>query len=128
MTAATVSIEIEGLGALSVRLREDQTATVKALLRSLPFSSVCERWGDEVYFSAPFHSPLENDSRAAMEVGDVAFWPDGDAIALFFGRTPSSTDEKPRAYSPCNIIGTIEEGMASLKSIKGGAVVKVRAK
>ena len=78
----------------------DGTPSVASLLSALPFRSIVHRWGDEVYFNAPFHSEKEEDARADMEVGEVAFWPDGDAIAVFFGPTPVSTDGRPRAYSP----------------------------
>ncbi len=100
-----LEIRFKGGPIIRVSLRQG-TPTVSALLRSLPFKSNAHTWGDEVYFDAPFHADREQDARAQMEVGDVVFWPDGDAIALFFGPTPASTDGRPRAYSPCNIIGS----------------------
>jgi hypothetical protein len=60
-----------------------------------------------------------------MEIGDVAFWPDGDAIAIFFGRTPASVDDKPRAYSPCNFIGTLEGDTSALKRVKSGYSLEI---
>ncbi len=107
-----------------VTIREG-TKTVSDLIRSLPFRSVAHRWGDEVYFDAPFHAGRESDAREEMEVGDAAYWPDGDAIALFFGPTPVSTDGKPRAYSSCNIIGRVSASPESLKAVKEGAKVEV---
>lgn len=107
-----------------VTLREG-TPSVEAMLKAVPFKSVVHRWGDEVYFDAPFHSPREEDSRAEMEIGEVAFWPDGDAVALFFGRTPGSTDGKPRAYSPCNILGKVDAAPERLGGVREGAAVEV---
>ncbi len=111
---------------LDVRVTlSEGTQTADALLDAIPFKSVAQRWGDEVYFDAPFHSERETDARAEMEVGDVAFWPDGDAVALFFGRTPISTDAKPRAYSPCNILGGVEDNPARLGGVREGTGVEV---
>jgi hypothetical protein len=105
-------------------LREG-TPSVAALVKAIPFKSVVHRWGDEVYFDAPFHSVREKDARAEMENGDLAFWPDGDALCVFFGPTPVSTDGKPRAYSPCNTLGRISGPVDKLKSVKGGISVEV---
>ncbi|HIH02028.1 TPA: hypothetical protein HA259_08200 [Thermoplasmata archaeon] len=108
-----------------VELRKDSTPTVESLLSSAPFEAKVNRWGDEVYFETPVSAGLEDDSRAAMEVGDVAYWPDGRALAIFFGPTPVSTDEKPRAYSPCNIVGRVVGDPSTLRSVRTGDSVKV---
>lgn len=108
-------------------LREDGTPTVRKLLSAVPFTSESNRWGEEIYFTVPFHSELESDARAQMQIGDAAYWPEGDAIALFFGRTPASTDDRPRAYSPCNIIGKVEGDPFRLTRVASGVVVEVRA-
>ena len=117
---ANIVIQFENGPSVKVSLRSDGTLTLSALVASLPFSSKANRWGDEVYFEAPFHSPLEPDSRAEMSIGDVAFWPDGDAIAIFFGRTPASIGQEPRAYSPCNIIGRLDGDASVLAHAKHG--------
>ena len=110
---------------IAVELREDETPTVERLREAVPFKAEVNRWGDEVYFETPVSAQLESDARAEMEVGDVAFWPDGSALAIFFGRTPVSDDDKPRAYSPCNIVGTVRGDVSSLKLIQTGAVAEV---
>jgi hypothetical protein len=120
-----ISIQFKGGGSVRVQIRPAPTPTIEALLTSIPFSSVANTWGDEVYFNAPFHAELETDAGAEMEIGDVAFWPDGDAIAIFFGRTPASVNDKPRAYSPCNHIGTIEGDFSALKRVRSGDNLEV---
>ena len=110
---------------IAVELREDETPTVERLRGAVPFRAEVNRWGDEVYFETPVSAQLESDSRAEMDVGDVAFWPDGNALAIFFGRTPVSKDDKPRAYSPCNIVGSVRGDVSSLKLIQTGAVAEV---
>ena len=108
-----------------VELREGSTPTVERLLSSVPFEASANRWGDEVYFETPVSADLEADSRASMEVGDVAYWPEGRALAVFFGPTPVSTDGKPRAYSPCNIVGRVVGDTAGLKLVRTGDSVQV---
>jgi hypothetical protein len=108
-----------------IELRGEDTPTVKALMKAVPFTASANRWGDEVYFETPVSTGLEDDARALMELGDVAYWPDGSALAMFFGRTPVSTDERPRAYSPCNIVGSIVGDPTHLKSVSSGVKAKV---
>ncbi len=108
-----------------VELRPDATSTVRALMDKLPFKSKAETWGDEVYFSVPFHAQREMDSRMEMEVGEVAFWPDGDAIALFFGPTPISDGPAPMAYSPCNLLGRVVGDPDALREVKAGTPLEV---
>ena len=117
-------LSFEGGVQVDVELREASSRTLEGLLAALPFSSVAHRWGEEVYFEAPFHAELEEDSRQDFEVGDVGFWPDGDAIAVFFGRTPASTNERPRAYSPCNPLGRVLGSVSALSSVREGARVR----
>jgi hypothetical protein len=108
-----------------IELRDEGTPTVEALKKTIPFTADVNRWGDEVYFETPVSTSLEADARALMELGDVAYWPDGRALAMFFGRTPVSTDDRPRAYSPCNIVGTIAGDPTTLRSINSGATARV---
>ena len=108
-----------------VLLRDDATDTTNRLVSALPFDASANRWGDEVYFETPVEAPIEDDARAVMSVGEVAYWPDGRALAIFFGRTPASTDDRPRAYSPCNLVGSVEGDHSSLRSVGLGSKVKV---
>jgi uncharacterized protein len=110
---------------IAVSVRQDVTPTIEALLSVLPFSSRAQTWGDEVYFEAPFHTDIEHDARAEMQVGDVAFWPDGDAIAIFYGPTPASKGISPMAYSPCNIVGKVEGDPKQLRSVRQGTPLDV---
>jgi len=108
-----------------VLLRPDETESTSSLLSVLPFSSRAQTWGDEVYFEAPFHSNREKDARSEMAVGDVAFWPDGDAVAIFFGPTPASSGQAPKAYSACNILGRVDGDLAVLKKVRSGTPLDV---
>jgi len=106
---------------LEVSLRE--TPTAKALLEAAPFEGRAQTWGDEVYFETPVSAKLEPDARQVVEPGTVCFWTQGDALALPFGPTPISTDDKPKLANPCNVVGTLKN-FAALKSIKAGTRIR----
>lgn len=98
------------------------TKTAKAILRALPIESKVERWGDEIYFYIDVKLKEEN-AKQDVEIGDIAYWPEGPAFCLFFGKTPVSKNGKPRAYSPVNVFGRFDKSYVEvLKQIKGGRV------
>ncbi|MBU4258656.1 MAG: hypothetical protein KKH45_04630, partial [Proteobacteria bacterium] len=68
---------------------------------------------------------LENDARAEVEVGDLGYWPSGPAFCIFFGPTPVSRDEKPRAYSPVNIFGRIIGDSTQFKTVSNGSNIRI---
>jgi len=68
---------------------------------------------------------LENDARPEVEVGDLGYWPSGPAFCIFFGPTPVSRDEKPRAYSPVNIFGRIIGDSTLFKTVSNGSNIRV---
>ena len=68
---------------------------------------------------------LEADARQVVEPGTVCFWTEGDALALPYGRTPISTDEKPKLASRCNVLGNIIGDAKALAGIRAGAKVRV---
>jgi len=96
------------------------TPTAKALIEALPFESTAQTWGEEVYFATPVKAKLENDARQIVEPGTVCFWTEGDAIALPYGRTPISTDERPKLASRCNVLGRIVGDPQRLGAVKQG--------
>ena len=110
-------------GELEVELFD--TPTARALLEALPFESQAQTWGKEVYFATPVKAKLEKDARQVVEPGTVCFWTEGDAIALPYGRTPISTDERPKLASRCNVLGSIVGDPKRLAAVKGGEVVRV---
>lgn len=101
------------------------TPTAKALIEALPFESTAQTWGEEVYFATPVEAKLEKDARQIVEPGTVCFWTEGDAIALPYGRTPISTDERPKLASRCNVLGSIVGDPKRLAAVKAGEKVTV---
>ena len=101
------------------------TPTTRALAEALPFEASAQTWGEEVYFTTPVSAKLEPDAKQVVEPGTVCFWTEGDALALPFGRTPISTDEKPKLANRCNVLGSIVGDAKALAGIKAGAKVRV---
>ena len=119
---AKISISI-GTVALEAELLD--TPTASRILDVLPIEGSANVWGDEIYFDIPLSLAAEADARADVAVGDLAYWPAGPAFCIFFGPTPVSTDERPRAYSPVNIFGRVLGDADRLKGTPSGAAVRV---
>jgi uncharacterized protein len=113
------------IGDVRVVIALNDSPTARAIEKSLPFTSTAQTWGEEVYFSTPVSAKREADAKQVVDPGTACFWCDGDAIALPFGRTPISTDERPKLASPCNIIGRIEGDPKILAKVRAGEKIKV---
>ena len=109
--------------AVTARLVESETAEL--VWDALPLEATVSTWGEEIYFRTPVSAGESPDSRAVQEVGAVAYWPSGQALCLFFGPTPASTGNEPRAISPVNPVGMIEGDPQVLRSIGQGAGILV---
>jgi hypothetical protein len=101
------------------------TPTARAILEAAPFEARAQTWGEEVYFTTPVSAKLEPDARQIVEPGTVCFWTEGDALALPYGRTPISSDERPKLASRCNVLGRIEGDPRELAKIRAGEKVTV---
>jgi hypothetical protein len=112
-------------GNVSLQAEMLNTPTANKILEALPFESTANVWGDEIYFDIPLNLAQEPDARAEVEVGDLAYWPAGPAFCIFFGPTPVSTGDQPRAYSPVNVFGRVLGDAMQLKGVPSGAEVKV---
>ena len=89
------------------------------------FEARAQTWGEEVYFTTPVSAKLEPDAKQIVEPGTVCFWTEGDALALPYGRTPISTDERPKLASRCNVVGRIEGDPREIGKIRSGEKLTV---
>lgn len=114
-------------GPVSVRARLLDTPTADRIWAALPIRAEARTWGREVYFDAPMRLATEPDAREVVSVGEIAFWPEGDAIAIGYGPTPlSRTRREIRLASPCNIWATAIDDVRQFQAIHDGTEISIR--
>lgn len=114
------------VGGMTFTAELNKSHTAKAIWKALPLDGQVHRWGDEIYFDIPVEHKLEADAREEVELGTLAYWPTGCTFCMFFGRTPVSFGNKPRAYSAVNVIGKIEEDSRELRSVESGVSILIK--
>ncbi len=112
-------------GDISLVAELNGSDTAISIYNMLPLRGTANIWGDEVYFSIPVHIEEAQDARQEVGIGDLGFWPVGDAFCIFFGPTPVSTSEIPKAYSPVNVFGHIQGDATELRKVSNGDEIKV---
>ena len=105
----------------------NDSTTAEMLHKTLPVELRLSRWGDEYYGGCGVASPEAEGAREIMEVGELAYWAPGSAFCIFFGPTPASSDERPRAASPVVPLGRINGTTEPLRSMGGSVVAKLES-
>jgi hypothetical protein len=102
----------------------NNTYTADAIWKALPFSAEVNTWGDEIYFSIPLELP-EEKAQEVVSLGDLGYWPPGQALCIFFGPTPVSLGAEIRPASPVNVFGRIVGDCQVLRQVRDGEEVSV---
>jgi hypothetical protein len=118
----TVSDE-ETVVELEATWTDDAPETRAALADALPVDGDAVRWGDELYVSVPLDVAPE-DARAEVDVGSLAYWPVGSKLCLFWGSTPASEGDEPRAAAPVNVVAQVRD-VSGLAAIEGEAHLRI---
>jgi hypothetical protein len=103
----------------------NETKTAAKVFEALPINSTVNTWGDEIYFTIPVDAKSE-DAKELVSLGDIAYWPPGKAMCIFFGKTPISRGDEIRPASPVNIIGKVEGDYKLLRKVKEGEEIIIR--
>jgi hypothetical protein len=112
-------------GDVVIRVDPRDTPTARTLLDAIPFNATASTWGEEVYFRTPVACEREPEARDVVEPGEIAFWPDGDAIAICFGPTPIARAGESRLASASNVWGDALDDVAALRDVRSGTRVTV---
>jgi hypothetical protein len=95
------------------------TKTAEAIWQALPFNSIVNTWGDEIYFRVPIKIDLEA-GQEIVNSGDLGYWPLGSAFCIFFGPTPMSSQDEIRAASAVDIFGSLIDDPRVFKEVEEG--------
>jgi uncharacterized protein len=101
------------------------TECAKAIAGKLPIETSPNVWGDEFYFDIPVKSGLDKTATSKVKVGDIGYWPPGNALAIFFGPTPMSSGSDPVPASDVNIVGVITGDATLLRKVKGTRKIRI---
>jgi hypothetical protein len=112
-----------GAGPVTVEAELNQTPTAQRIWEELPIVGRANTWGDEIYFKIPVSVDEAPDARAEVEVGELGYWPTGEAFCIFFGPTPASRGDAPQAASPVNVVGRVLGDPAAFRQVPAGATV-----
>jgi hypothetical protein len=113
------------IGDSELKAELNDSPSSEKLKALLPLEFSMSRWGDEFYGDCGIKTELSQDARDVMEIGELAVWPTGRALCIFFGPTPASEGDEPRAVSPVNPVGKLMSDTEHLKKLGSTIHVKI---
>ena len=94
----------------------NDTKIAEEIYKVLPIEAEGNFWGNEIYFEIPVEMANEKPTED-LKVGDLGYWPSGNSLCIFYGRTPASIDDNPKPASPITIVGKIKGSLEGLKKV-----------
>jgi hypothetical protein len=114
-------------GAIEATAELNNTSTAQAIWEALPVKGRVNLWGDEIYFSIPLRLKLES-GQELVSIGDLGYWPDGNAFCIFFGPTLVSQGDEIRPASPVTVFGKVIGDATIFKKVAAGTEITVRSR
>ena len=111
-------------GPVVVNAALNDTATAAMIWDALPIEASANTWGDEIYFAIPVAAGDET-GQEVVDLGDLAYWPPGNAFCIFFGPTPMSRGNEIRPASAVTVVGKICGDPTVFKQVASGAPVLI---
>jgi hypothetical protein len=112
-------------GAIEAEAELNDTRTAQAIWEILPIEGRTNLWGDEIYFSIPLSLELET-GQELVNIGELGYWPQGNAFCIFFGPTPVSQGDEIRPASPVTVFGKIHSDATIFKNVAAGMKITIR--
>lgn len=104
----------------------NNTGTAQAIWEALPITGRVNLWGDEIYFPIPLSLQLEN-GQEVVDVGDLGYWPDGNAFCIFFGATPVTQTDEIRPASPVTVFGKVIGNATIFRKVATGTKITIKS-
>ncbi len=100
---------IHGSSVSEVELNSTKTASL--IKKALPLKAGAQVWKEEIYFEIPVDTPQENGTPR-VSPGDVAYWPPGKCLCIFFGKT--------QPVSAVTVVGKVAKNLEMFRQMKDG--------
>lgn len=110
---------------LDVKAELNESKTAQLIWEALPIEANANLWGEEIYFKIPVKAGLEPDASEVVSLGELGYWPQGEAFCIFFGPTPVSRGDEIRAASHVNLIGKILSDPKAFRKVRDGERIKI---
>ena len=115
------------VGEIEAEAELNDTRTAQAIWETLPLKGRVSLWGDEIYFPIPLSLKLET-GQEVVSIGDLGYWPTGNAFCIFFGPTPVSQSGKIRAASQVVVFGKVISPATIFKKVFSGTEIMIQRK
>ena len=113
------------VGLVELVAQLNDTNTAQATWEALPVKARVNLWGAEMYFSIPLSLDLEA-GQELVNIGDLGYWPQGNAFCIFFGPTPMSRGDEIRPASQVTVFGKVIGCATVFKQVASGTEITIK--